>query len=40
LIERLEHNDATDLGLNPDEMTYRTISKIEGSSEKALAQSR
>jgi class 3 adenylate cyclase len=36
LIERLAHNDATDLGLNPDEMTYLTIGKIEGSSEKAV----
>ena len=36
LIERLERNDATELGLNPDEMTYRTVGKIEGSSQKAV----
>jgi class 3 adenylate cyclase len=36
LIERLKHNAATDLGLNPDEMTYLTIGKIEGSTEKAV----
>ena len=36
LIERLEETDAADLGLNPDEMSYMTVGKIEGSSEKAV----
>jgi class 3 adenylate cyclase len=35
-IERLERNDATDVGLNPDEMTYLTTGKIQRSSEKAV----
>ena len=36
LLERLEPTDAADLGLDPDAMTYVTIGKLEGSSEKAV----
>ena len=35
LLERLEPADATDLGLDPDEMTYVTVGNLDGSSEKA-----
>lgn len=35
LLERLEPTDATDLGLDPDEMTYVTVGNLDGSSEKA-----
>ena len=34
--QRLERNDATDVGLNPEEMTYLTTGKIQRSSEKAV----
>ena len=36
LLERLESNDAADLGLHPDEITYVTIGELDGSSEKAV----
>ena len=36
LLERLEPAEAADLGLDPDEMTYVTIGKLDGSSEKAV----
>ena len=36
LLERLERSDADDLGLEPDEMTYVTVGKLDGSSEKAV----
>ena len=36
LLERLEPADATELGLDPDEMTYVTVGNLDGSSEKAV----
>jgi hypothetical protein len=36
LLERLEPTNAADLGLDPDEMTYVTIGRLDGSSEKAV----
>jgi class 3 adenylate cyclase len=36
LLERLERVDATDLGLDPDKMTYMTIGELDGSSDKAV----
>jgi class 3 adenylate cyclase len=35
LLERLEPADASDLGLDPDEMTYVTVGNLDGSSDKA-----
>ena len=36
LLERLEPADATELGLDLDEMTYVTVGNLDGSSEKAV----
>jgi class 3 adenylate cyclase len=36
LLERLEPPEATDLGLDLDDMTYTTVSALEGSSDKAV----
>jgi class 3 adenylate cyclase len=36
LLERLEPTDAADLGLDPDEITYVTVGKLLGSSDKAV----
>jgi class 3 adenylate cyclase len=36
LLEHLDASDAIDLGLSPDNMTYVTVGKLEGSSEKAV----
>jgi hypothetical protein len=30
------NHDAANLGLEPDEMTYVTVGKLDGSSEKAI----
>ena len=36
LLERLEPADATELGLDPDEMTYVTVGNLDGSSDKSV----
>jgi hypothetical protein len=35
-LERLEPNDAAELGLEPDKMIYVTVGNLDGSSEKAV----
>ncbi len=36
LLERLEPGDAADLGVDPDGLSYTTIGKLDGSSDKAV----
>ncbi len=36
LLERLEPTEATNLGLDPDALSYVTVGELEGTSEKAL----
>jgi len=36
LLERLGAAEAAELGIDPDDMTYRTVAEIAGRSEKAV----
>jgi class 3 adenylate cyclase len=36
LLERLEPGEASDLGLDPDALTYVTVAQLDGSSDKAV----